>query len=98
MNIRLRKFQEGGSMAPQAAQEGAPTDQNAGQQDPIAELLNAAAQAVQSQDCQTAIQVCQALVQMASQNQQGGAPEEQAPEEGEPVYRAGGKLVGRITK
>jgi hypothetical protein len=34
---------------------------------------------------------------MIQQQGQGGAPEEQAPE-GEPVYKAGGKLVGRIKK
>jgi hypothetical protein len=50
-------------------------------------------QALQNQDCQTALQVCQALVQLMQQAQ-GGQPAEQ----GEPVYRRGGILVRRIRK
>jgi len=53
------------------------------------QLLQAAAQAVQTQDAQLALQVCQALVEMAG----GGAPQE-AP--AEPVYKRGGKLSRRL--
>jgi hypothetical protein len=63
--------------------------------DPMQQLIQAAAQAVQSQDCQTALQVCQALVEAAS----GGGGGQQAPEEApaeQPVYRKGGKLLRRI--
>lgn len=107
MNLKLRKFQDGGAAAPQdngEAQEsaqtpqqdqGAPQEQGGGQ-DPIMQIAQAAAQALQGQDCQAALAVCQAFLQLIQQ-QQGGAPEEQAPE-GEPVYRAGGKLVRRIKK
>ena len=56
-------------------------------------------QAVETQDCQIALQVCQVMLEMA-----GGAPAEAAPApapapaeaQGEPVYRAGGKLARRI--
>lgn len=91
MNIKIRnyqevkKFQEGGEMAPAApVEQPAPEEQGGG--DPIQQILQAAAQAVQTQDAQLALQVCQALVQAAG----GGAPQE-APAE-EPVYRKGGQL------
>lgn len=91
--MRLKKFQEGGAMPPQdpaAAQGGV---------DPMQEILMACQQAVETQDCQVALQVCQVMLEMA-----GGAPAEAAPApapapaeaQGEPVYRAGGKLVRRI--
>ena len=94
----INKFQEGGAMppqgAPQGAEQGAPEEQGAGaEQDPMAMLLQAAAQALQNQDCNMSMQVCQALVQMAQQGQDG------APgEAGQPVYRKGGRLVRRIKK
>lgn len=90
----IGKFQEGGAMPPQ----GQETAQGA--QDPMAMILEGAMQAVQSQDCQIALQVCQALAEMAGASAQP-APEAAAPAtptEGEPVYRAGGVLVRRIKK
>lgn len=71
-----------------------------GGQDPMAVLVEGAQQAVQSQDCQIALQVCQALAEMAGASAQP-APEAAAPAtpaEGEPVYRAGGILARRIKK
>jgi hypothetical protein len=50
-----------------------------------------AAQALQSQDCNMAMQVCQVLMQAL---QQSPAPAEEQP--AEPVYRRGGTLVRRI--
>lgn len=95
MNIKLRKFQEGGA-APVA---GAPTDQSQApgqtqEQDPLAQIAQMAMQALQNKDCNAAMQVCAAFVQMLQQSQQGQGTG-QAPE-GEPVYRKGGKLVRRI--
>lgn len=89
----ISKFQQGGPMPPQdpaAAQGGG---------DPMQEILMGCQQAVETQDCQIALQVCQVLLEMA-----GGAPAEAAPApapapaeaQGEPVYRVGGKLVRRI--
>lgn len=90
----IKKFQEGGAApAPKAA---APQQ---GGEDPTAMLMQGAQQAVQNQDCQIAIQVCQMVLEML-----GGAPaEEGGPEAGgapqsEPVYRRGGRLVRRIQK
>lgn len=92
MNFKyINKFQDGGAVAP--AEEGGAPVQGGGQEDPMAMLLQGAAQAVQNQDCNMAMQVCQAFVQMARQAQGGGAPEAQA---GEPVYRKGGRLVRRV--
>lgn len=102
MDLKFRKFQEGGAMPTEAEAQAAPQDQGGapeqGGQDPMAQLLQAAAQAIQGQDCQTALQVCQMLVQMAQQGA-GAAPEEGTAEEGEPVYaKKGAKLIRRIKK
>ena len=57
-----------------------------------------AAQALQSQDCNAAMQACDGIVQFIQIMQQGGgAPKQEVPQ-GEPVYRRGGKLVGYIRK
>ena len=89
----INKFQEGGAMAPQG---GAPAPQ--GGEDPMAMLMQGAQQALDGQDCQVAMQVCQMLLELAGGAAQGGAPQEAAPApaEGEPVYRMGGRLVRRI--
>lgn len=89
----INYFQEGGAM---------PAGASAGGQDPMAMLMRGAQQAVQAQDCQIAMQVCQMLLELAG----GGAPAQgapaeaaaPAPAEGEPVYRRGGKLLRRIAK
>lgn len=88
----IKKFQEGGAAsAPEAA---APQQ---GGEDPTAMLMQGAQQAVQNQDCQIAIQVCQMVLEML-----GGAPTEEgkpvAAPQSEPVYRRGGRLVRRIQK
>lgn len=84
---KVKRFQEGGPV---------------GGGDPMQQILEGAMQAVQSGDGNMALQVCEMLVQLAQQSQGGGAapaPEEAAPApEGEPVYRAGGKLIRRISK
>ena len=89
------KFQAGGPMP-----AGAPAQAPQGGEDPIAMLVQAAQQAIQGQDCQIAMQVCQMLIEALGG---GGGPQEAAPQEaapapaeGEPVYRRGGRLVRRI--
>lgn len=111
MRIGLRKFQQGGPMGPAPEEMGAPVGPDAGGApmegaagpgpeagagDPIMQIAQVAMQALQTQDCEAAMAVCQAFIQLLQQGG-GGAPEEAAPE-GEPVYRAGGKLVGHIKK
>lgn len=103
-NQETRKFQVGGAIPAGAPAEdptvggGAPTGESApdqgGEQDPIMMLAQMSAQAIQAQDCQMAMQVCQAFLEIVQQ-MQGGAPEEP---QGEPVFRKGGTLVRRIKK
>mgnify|MGYP000209878963 FL=1 len=79
---------------------GAPAPAPQGGEGPTAMLLQGAQQAVQGQDCEMAMQVCQMLIEALGG---GGSPQEAAPQEaapapaeGEPVYRRGGRLVRRI--
>lgn len=83
-----KKFQAGGAMPA----EGNPTTQGGAPEqgaDPMAQILQVAAQAVQTQNCEAAMAVCQALMQLA---QGGGAPEG-APQEEPTFARNGAKLV-----
>ena len=88
----VAKFQEGGEMAPPAgdpnAAPGAPeAPQGSGEGDAQQQLMAACQQALDSQDCELAMQVCAALLQMI-----GGAPAGPAAPEGQPVFKRGGKL------
>lgn len=102
MEIKMRKFQAGGPAAPaqdQQAPAGGAGSAQAPQggeqgQDPLMQIAQAASQALQNQDCDTAFAVCQAFIQLIQQS--GGGEQQQAAPEGEPVYRAGGKLVKRV--
>lgn len=92
MRIIPRKFQEGGAVeaAPveEAPVEEQPVEQQApqGGEDPMMMLIQLAMQALQNQDCQAAMQVCQALVQLVQQSAQPS----------EPVFaRKGAKLIRR---
>lgn len=90
-----RKYQEGGAMP-----AGAPAPAPQGGEDPMAMLMQGAQQAVQAQDCEIAMQVCQMLLELAGAQaapaQAAPAEAAPAPAEGEPVYRRGGRLVRRI--
>ena len=107
--MKIKVFQMGGPMGPEGAPEeapmggapapeagGAPEEAGApaGGEDPIMQIAQVAMQALQAQDCEAAMAVCEAFIQLIQQSQ-GGAPEEAAPE-GEPVYRNGGVLSRRI--
>ena len=93
LNQMIKKFQEGGEMAPPPAAAPAEAAPEGG--DPTAQILEAATAALQNQDCNLAMQVLQALVQMLG----GGAPEGPAAPEGQaPVFKKGGKLAGWIKK
>lgn len=96
---KIKKFQQGGAMPQEAPAQGGemPTGGPApegrvpeqGGQDPMMQILQVAAQAVQTQNCEAAMAVCQALMQIA----QGGAAQEQAPQEEPTFARNGAKLV-----
>lgn len=97
---KVKKFQEGGP-APAPAEQPMPAEPQAaapaegGPDQMLMQLAQMAAEALQSGDCNTALAVCEGfmqLVQQATQGQEGPAPQ------GEPVYRKGGKIVGRIKK
>lgn len=89
----LLKFQEGGEMPAEPA-AAAPAEPAQGGS-PEEQIIQAAAQAVQTNDAQLALQVCAALVQMAG----GGAEAAPAAPEGEqPVYKKGGKLSKWVRK
>ena len=80
---QVSKFQEGGPMpAPEASMEQTPQ-----QADPLQQILAVAAEALQTQNCEAAMAVCQALLQLA---QGGAAP---APQEEPTFARQGAKLV-----
>lgn len=84
--MRIKKFQEGGSMPAQ----GAPAQQ---EQDPLMMLAQMAAEGLQAQDCQMMAQVCEGLLMLIEQAQGAAqAPVGQAPE-GEPVFKKGGKII-----
>ena len=91
----IGKYQEGGAAPEAAPVEEAPAPEQAGGS-PEEQIIQAAAQAVQTQDAQLELQVCQALVEMAG----GGAPQEApaAPEGQQPVYKKGGRLSKWISK
>lgn len=103
-NKIVSKFQEGGAApapAPQGAPAGAPAGDPAAQgggQDPVMQLAQMAQQALQAQDCQAAMAVCQGFMSLVQGGgQEAGAPAEGAPApEGAPVYKTGGKLVRRV--
>ena len=110
MKLVLRKFQQGGAMGPsqdpsqgqdttgdQSGQDQGSQDASQGQ-DPVTQLAQLAQQAVENQDCDSAMSVCQGFLQMIQQmaGQQGGDQGDQGQSQGTPVYRAGGKLVRRV--
>ena len=80
--------------APRAAapaQGGAPAG-GASPEEMLMQIAQTAMQALQNQDCEAAMAVCQAFVQMIQEQQSSAA------EPAEPVYKAGGKLVRRINR
>ena len=90
--------EQGGVPAEGGAPEEQPANPSQGGEDPVMQLAQMAMQALQGQDCEAAIAVCQGFVQLVQQMSQGGGEAPAEAPEGEPVYRAGGKLVGRIRK
>ena len=75
-NSKVQKFQMGGPVQPaeEPVQTGeAPVQEQApeqgGEQDPMVMLAQMSAQAIQSQYCQMAMQVCQAFLEILQQMQ-----------------------------
>lgn len=87
-NTRVGRFQEGGAMPmPEEAapQEGAPQGG-----DPMEQIYQMAGEIVQQLGPDAAAMLAQAIMEML---QGGGA---QPAPQGEPVYKRGGKLIGRM--
>lgn len=106
INSKVPKFQEGGATptpadqgmaAPAGAPTGAPAANAAPEQggDPIMQLVQLAQQALQTGDGQLALQVCEGFLALI-QSMAGGAGGPQTAPQGEPVFKAGGKIVKRI--
>ncbi len=100
--MKVKRFQMGG---PAPAPEGAPVDQtpvdggmpvgasaeSGAGGDPLMQIAQIAAQALQSQDCQAAMAVCEAFLQLIQEAAGGGGTPEQPAE---PTFqKKGGKLV-----
>lgn len=83
---QIKKFQQGGAIPAEAAPVAPEAAPEAAQQDPIAMLAEMSMQALETQDCQIAMQVCEGFVSLIQQ-MQGGAPAQ------EPVFRRGGKML-----
>lgn len=95
LNQMISRFQQGGTMqepidpamaGPETAPaEGAPTEGG----DPMQQLMEMGAQALQTQDCNLAMQFVQIVLQQLSG---GGEAAPAAPEGSAPVYKKGGKF------
>lgn len=86
---KVKKLQQGGPVEAPAPDQPAPAPQ-----DPMEQLIMAAVQALETQDPNLAMQVCQMLVELA----QGGPaqPEVGAAPAGQAVFAKGGKLLRRV--
>lgn len=93
---KISRFQQGGAApVPQdpaaggAPAEGAPEGVQAG--NPMEQILQMAAQAVQTGNCEAALAVCQTLMSAA----QGGMGPGEAPQE-EPTFARNGSKLRRV--
>lgn len=106
---KIRKFQAGGAApggAPDpsqgggdpSAQGGAPAGgdpSQGGGQDPVTQLVQMAQQALQGQDCQAAMAVCDGLISLIQQSQGGGEGGAPPPGGGDPS-QGGGQPGGAV--
>ena len=86
---KVKKLQQGGPVGQPMPAETAPAPQ-----DPMEQLIMAAVQALETQDPNLAMQVCQMLVELA----QGGPaqPEVGTAPAGQAIFAKGGKLLRRV--
>lgn len=95
---KISRFQQGGAApVPQdpaaggAPAEGAPMEGRAQAGNPMEQILQVAAQAVQTGNCEAALAVCQTLMSVA----QGGMGPGEAPQE-EPTFARNGSKLRRV--
>lgn len=105
--MKIKRFQMGGAVAPEQGEApmpgGAPEAGGApmgpeggapeGGEDPIMQLVQMAMQALQSQDPQMAMAVCDGLVQLVQGA--GGAPAPGGAPEEPVMMRKGGKMIAK---
>jgi hypothetical protein len=84
---KVGRFQEGGQMPVEAAPAAEAAPQGG---DPMEQIYQMAAEIVQQLGPDAAAMLAQAIMEML---QGGAAP---AAPQGEPVYKKGGKLIGRM--
>ncbi len=89
----VKKFQQGGPVGG-PAMGGAPV-QGGGQEEPMAQLVQIFAEGLQNQDCQALAQGAEMFLQLVQQAGEQQMPQE---EQGEPVFKKGGRLSYRIKK
>lgn len=91
--MKVIKFMQEGGQAPMPAQT---TQAPETTQDPIAQIAELFAQALQSGDCNMLAQGAEMFLQVVSQAMGQGpqGPVDQVPE-GQPVFKKGGKLIKR---
>ena len=94
--MKIKKFQIGGQIAPEAASAPAPAPEQGG--DPVMQLAEMAGAALQGQDCALAMQVCEGYMMLVEQMMGGGAAPVGAPAPGQPVFKKGGKIAYRTRK
>lgn len=91
----VKKFQEGGAIPTESTPTPAPATpapQAGGGEDPMAQIVQAAMQAVESNDGQMALQVLQAFLMLLQESMGGQAAAQEAP--AEPVMqKKGGRLA-----
>lgn len=95
---KISRFQQGGAApVPQdpaaggTPAEGAPMEGGAQAGNPMEQILQVAAQAVQTGNCEAALAVCQTLMSAA----QGGMGPGEAPQE-EPTFARNGSKLRRV--
>lgn len=84
---KVGRFQEGGAMP---ASEAAPVEAAPQGGDPMEQIYQMAAEIVQQLGPDAAAMLAQAIMEMLQGGGAGVAPQ------GEPVYKKGGKLIGRM--
>lgn len=89
---KISKFQQGGSApVPQDPAAGGAPAEGAQAGNPMEQILQVAAQAVQTGNCEAALAVCQTLMSAA----QGGMGPGEAPQE-EPTFARNGSKLRRV--
>lgn len=86
---KTRKFQDGGQMTPAEAAP-APAPEQGGQDQMMAQLEQMAMEIIQSMGPEGAAMLAEMIMAMLQQQAPVGAPAEQ----GQPVFRKGGRIAG----